>query len=93
MKVSILIYKILSPVLIHVFTFHIFYIIIYKYIYLSVLDIHGKEIKVKKMVNKCNKHFIQVGSKLAKNICSQIHLSTTTLKIVIIFNYFYLLSQ
>ena len=37
---------------------------------ISVLDIHGKEIKDETIANKCNEHFIQVGSKLAKNICS-----------------------
>ena len=37
---------------------------------ISVHDIHGKEIKYETIANKCNEHFIQVGSKLAKNICS-----------------------
>ena len=37
---------------------------------ISVLDIHGKEIKDETIANKCNEHFIQVGSKLAKNICA-----------------------
>ena len=39
---------------------------------ISVLDINrnGKEIKDETIVNKCNEHFIQVGSKLAKNSCS-----------------------
>ena len=37
---------------------------------ISVLDIHGKEIKDEIIANKFNEHFIQVGSKLAKNICS-----------------------
>ena len=37
---------------------------------ISVLDIHGKEIKDETIANKCNEHFIHVGSKLAKNICS-----------------------
>ena len=37
---------------------------------ISVLDIHGKEIQDETIANKCNEHFIQVGSKLAKNICS-----------------------
>ena len=37
---------------------------------ISVLDIHGKEIKDATIANKCNEHFIKVGSKLAKNICS-----------------------
>ena len=37
---------------------------------ISILNIHGKEIKYKTIANKYNEHFIQVGSKLAKNICS-----------------------
>ena len=37
---------------------------------ISVLDIHGKEIKDETIANTFNEHFIQVGSKLAKNICS-----------------------
>ena len=37
---------------------------------ISVLDIHGKEIKDEKITNKCNEHFIQVYSKLVTNICS-----------------------
>ena len=37
---------------------------------ISVLDIHGKEIKDETIINQFNEHFIQVGSKLAKNMCS-----------------------
>ena len=37
---------------------------------ISVLDIHGKEIKDETIANKFNEHFIQVGSKLANNIFS-----------------------
>ena len=37
---------------------------------ISVLDIYGKEIKDETIANKINEYFIQVGSKLAKNMCS-----------------------